>query len=200
MRKVQIGCVARDNVGNGFLVASNCKVINCISTGCTGTSGIGFETGVSTTNITWVNCVAHGNAKSGWSIQTGTGLQTWHNCIAYGNLEYGWSQSGSSSQFTANASMLNCAGGFNTSGNRIATPGLLDLSFVNLTADPFNNASSGNFTLNNTAGGGAALRAAGFPGTLLGLLNSTGYTDIGAFQHQDSAGGPIIIKRRKKVI
>lgn len=59
---------------------------------------------------------------------------------------------------------------------------------VTLSADPFTNAGSGDFSLNNTAGGGAALRAAGFPGAYLGGL-TTGYLDIGAVQHQSVAGG-----------
>src|SRR3990167_2615932 len=40
---------------------------------------------------------------------------------------------------------------------------------VTLTGDPFTNAAGDDFTLNNTAGAGAACRGAGFPGTLPGL-------------------------------
>lgn len=50
---------------------------------------------------------------------------------------------------------------------------------VTLTADPFTDQASGDFTLNNTAGGGAACRAAGYPDFL----------DIGAEQHEDAGGG-----------
>ena len=39
---------------------------------------------------------------------------------------------------------------------------------VTLTADPFTNDAGGVFTLNTTAGGGAACKAAGFQSTLLG--------------------------------
>ena len=59
---------------------------------------------------------------------------------------------------------------------------------VTLTASPFTNPGSGIFTLNNTSGGGAALKAAGFPGvTPMG----TGYLDIGALQSQAAAGASI---------
>lgn len=59
---------------------------------------------------------------------------------------------------------------------------------VTLSADPFTDSSGGDFSLNSTAGGGAACRAAGFPGAFpAGLV--TGYADIGAVQHQDSGGG-----------
>lgn len=40
---------------------------------------------------------------------------------------------------------------------------------VTLSADPFTDAANADFTLNNTAGGGAALRGVGTPGTLPGL-------------------------------
>lgn len=121
---------------------------------------------------------------------------TWVNCIAYGNSLLGWGQSGSSGQFTANAVMIKCAGGNNTAGNRVATP-FFDIGFVSLSANPFVDPGNNDFDLNTTSGGGAACRAAGFPGTLLGSPNSTGYADIGAFQHQD-AGSTNVFTRRKR--
>jgi hypothetical protein len=57
---------------------------------------------------------------------------------------------------------------------------------VTLTGDPFVDAANGNFALNNTAGAGAACRAAGYPGTFPGGL-TTGYSDIGPIQHQETA-------------
>lgn len=60
---------------------------------------------------------------------------------------------------------------------------------VILSAGPFTNAAGGDFTLNNTAGGGAACRGAGTPGPLLGV-SQTGKIDMGCFQHADT-GGPI---------
>lgn len=55
---------------------------------------------------------------------------------------------------------------------------------VILTGDPFTNAAGGDFSLNNTAGAGAACRAAGLPGTWPGA-STTGYPDLGAVQHAD---------------
>jgi hypothetical protein len=65
---------------------------------------------------------------------------------------------------------------------------------VQLTASPWTDAAGNDFTLNNTAGGGAAVRAAcgpkggtvysGIPG-----LTQSGYLDGGVFQHQDPAVG-----------
>jgi hypothetical protein len=51
---------------------------------------------------------------------------------------------------------------------------------VTLTADPF--VSSTDLTLNTTSGGGALVRAAGYPA----------YLDGGAWQHQDAGGGGMI--------
>lgn len=59
---------------------------------------------------------------------------------------------------------------------------------VTLTADPFTNKAGGDYSLNSVAGGGAACRAAGFPGAFPGGT-TTGYLDVGAVQHQDAGGG-----------
>ncbi len=61
---------------------------------------------------------------------------------------------------------------------------------VTLTADPWTAKGSNDFSLNNTAGGGAACRASGIPGTFV-ELSTTGYRDIGAWQGSDAgaAGG-----------
>lgn len=59
---------------------------------------------------------------------------------------------------------------------------------ITLTADPITNAGAGDYSPNNTAGGGAVVRAGApyqaFPGG-----TTTGYRDGGATQHQDSGGG-----------
>jgi hypothetical protein len=56
---------------------------------------------------------------------------------------------------------------------------------ISLSANPYTNAGGGVFTLNSTAGGGAALKAAGFPGV---TPAGTGYLDIGALQSQGASG------------
>ena len=75
----------------------------------------------------------------------------------------------------------------NTSGAR-STNINKGVGEVDCTADPFTDSSSGDFTLNNTAGGGAELRAAGFPGVAVGSA-AIGYQDIGLYQHEDAGGG-----------
>lgn len=59
---------------------------------------------------------------------------------------------------------------------------------ITLTADPFTNSAAADFTLNATAGAGAACRAVLPDGpTLAG--GATSYGDLGAYQHQDAGGG-----------
>ena len=61
---------------------------------------------------------------------------------------------------------------------------------VALSASPYTSPGTGNFALNGTAGGGAALKAAGFPGI---APFGTGYGSIGALQPSQAviaSGGP----------
>lgn len=62
---------------------------------------------------------------------------------------------------------------------------------VTLSGSPYVGGTTGtasNFALNNTAGAGAACRAAASPGTWPGNTGTTGFLDMGAVQHQDSGG------------
>lgn len=81
----------------------------------------------------------------------------------------------------------------NTSGNKqnitirasqgSSNPPYIPANDIILTGSPFTNAGAGDFSLNNTAGAGAALRNSSNPrkwGT-----TTTGYPDFGAVQHDD---------------
>ncbi len=61
---------------------------------------------------------------------------------------------------------------------------------VAATAQVLNNPGSGDFTLNNLAGGGAACRGAGSPLNLPGLTQ-TSAVDMGAFQHLAATAGAV---------
>ncbi len=74
----------------------------------------------------------------------------------------------------------------NTSGARNAVAA--GPNDVTLSADPYTNAGAGYFSLNATAGGGAACKGVGYPGVFPAGL-STGYHDLGAVQTQNSGGG-----------
>jgi len=71
----------------------------------------------------------------------------------------------------------------NTSGSYNNVASTNDIS---ITASPFVSPSGNNFALNNTASAGAALRGAGFPGTL--QAGGSGTIDVGPIQHTAAAG------------
>jgi hypothetical protein len=169
-----IRCYSHDNTGEGFRGFGNGTAFNhCLSARNT---VHGFLSSVTE----YVNCIAHANGSNGFSFAGGSSLSTLLlNCLATNNTGYGFG----SPDVGRIAVMLNCAGYSNGSGN--AHAGLVtNLNFVTLTASPYTNAATSDFTLNTTAGGGAALRAAGFA-TFSGLT-PVGYPDIGAYQ---SRGG-----------
>jgi hypothetical protein len=109
--------------------------------------------------------------------------------ILYGNGGYGATQPGcfSGPQGAYGETLYNNGiGGNNGGGTGLTYNCLTSSNDVALSVNPF--VSSSNFALNSTAGGGAALKAAGFPGvTPMG----TGYLDIGALQSQAAAGASI---------
>ena len=104
------------------------------------------------------------------------------NCVFYGI------SAGTALAINAASSqtyMRNCAFGNNQHDhtNMPAGPGEITLS-----ADPFTSGSTGDFSLNATAGGGASLKNAAYPLTPAGLAANT-YDDVNALRHQDPAGG-----------
>jgi hypothetical protein len=81
----------------------------------------------------------------------------------------------------------------NASGNTSLVNDSFTLDTVTLTADPFVDSAGYDFTPNDVAGGGALLKNAGTR-ALLGLPTAfttllTSYQNIGAVQHEETAGG-----------
>lgn len=74
---------------------------------------------------------------------------------------------------------------------------------VTLTGDPFTNAAGDDFSLNNTAGAGAACRSAAQPGAFPAPAATTSYLDLGAAQHLVVAllafGAKLIFRNRDYV-
>jgi hypothetical protein len=113
----------------------------------------------SLSTLSSVNSIFYNNGAYGVSLNGGGGISSWTN-NAYGSNGSGVTSISLRSDQTAND--------------------------VTLTANPF--VSSSNFALNNTAGGGAALKAAGFPGV---SPAGTGYLDIGALQSKAASGSGV---------
>ncbi len=173
-----IHCVATANTATPFTVG---PFFGCISYANTGATTDGFNL---TVPAQCVHCIAYGNGRDGFgpSTQVSAHPAAYVNCIAEANTGYGYSGS------TAGFSHLwrNCASYNNTAGLiRTTTETGIQLPAILVGSGSFfTSAASGDFSLNNTAGAGALLRAAGFPGLLPGGL-TTGSQDIGAAQHAD---------------
>ncbi len=191
-----IDCEIHDNACDGISLegtgANQMLVLRCNIYRNTGTTSGHASCGIywsgSTFKCIAKNCTIYGNAGDGlahnityfaaqirnniFSQNGGYGLNILAQNVTRPDVDYNFFYS-------------------NTSGARNgAIAGAHD---VTLTADPFTNASlsangAADFSLNTTAGGGAAVRAAGYPG-VSPSGNSTGYLDGGAYQHADPAGG-----------
>ena len=175
---VAVDCEGYGNTIAPFTCLVNSAHIRCIASGNTGATVDGFTSAANT--ITLTNCVSYGNGRDGFRASAQGALYS--SCIAEGNSGAGWTLS------AAGSTLLNCAGYNNTSGNVVTTSQThaAQLGFITLTGSPFTNAAGGDFSLNTTAGAGAACRAAGYPG-LLPRGTTTAYTDIGVAQHADPA-------------
>jgi hypothetical protein len=138
-----------------------------------GGEGINYNT---STPLSVDSCVFYSNVD-GIKISAG-GFLVWNsNNIFYGQSGYGVNAVGSNVNDNRNAASYANAFGSNTTGNQNNYPSFP--SVITLTANPFTNAGTGNFSLNSTAGGGAALKAAGYPGV---SPAGTGHVDVGAIQ------------------
>lgn len=174
------GCVADGNTAAGFTISSSI-CINCYSINNTGATTDGFTLGGASSRF--IGCVAYNNGRNGFNFVSGNSQAI--NCISEDNATNG---------FTAvnNPSVvwLNCAAFSNTTANFVigTGKGAMNIGNITLTSSAFTNAAGDDFTLNNTAGGGADLRATGFPTSYKGL-STPNFLDIGAAQHQDGGGG-----------
>jgi hypothetical protein len=133
-------------------------------------------------NGTVMGCVAYANTGAGVSANAGSAYQILNtHCEANGGAGF----------LLANSNfkiLLNCSAYNNTGGAISSTITQTQSGFISVTAGSvFNNAASGDFSLNNTANQGALLRAAGYPALFPRGLTAN-YADIGAAQHQDSGG------------
>ncbi len=184
------GCGCGFNAGSGGPRCMDCEAKNCVTDGFRSTAsalllvrclardngGQGFKLRLLDH---LVDCTAFNNTGDGFGRQSGT----WSSgklvrCLAVDNGGYGFNVG------AQDATLIDCGGYNNTSGNLNPNPLLRAIGFQALAGDPFVDAAGGDFRLNNTAGAGAACRAAGG-----GIVGQTNNSDIGAVQHTDPAGG-----------
>lgn len=176
-----VNCVAYNNSFTGFSVNQAGKTaVRCLSVNNTGATSDGF---VTTSEAGFINCVAYGNGRDGFRISED--VMSIINCIAESNVGIGFDITANNDNvlFSNNATFGN-----GTAFNLGSGKNVVNLNAVAGVSSFFTNAAGNDFSLNNTAGAGAAARNAAYPGTL--AFGGTGYLDIGALQHQDAGGGP----------
>lgn len=188
-----IDCISHDNTGTnttGFVLLDAGTVIGCIAD----TNGkAGFDLS-STNSCRMKNCVAYNNVTDGIILSNAlASMFDIENCILMSNgtagSVYGINGTGAGSRI---GGITNCAFYNNRTGQTNGLSAMEVVGSVTLTGDPFNAASTGNFTLNNTAGAGAACRGAGrgtFTQTQASYTGSVSYPDIGATQHMETSSG-----------
>ena len=119
-------------------------------------SGYGFAPNQSGVYFLRNNTFASNTLSGVAFATTGSGQFVVQNNIFYGNGAYGITSSGIIGNSILNT---NNAYGANTSGARNNFP--VGTSDITLTANPFTNAAAGDYSLNSTAGGGAACKGVG---------------------------------------
>ena len=185
-----IGCTAHDNSVTGFRVTgASTTLIDCISETNSGAGSEGFE--ATGDGCLFENCTAYNNGSDGFLIGSGAENSQCVNCLSVTNGGYGFNAAAA----LADIFLKNCAAYNNTTGTYHTNfdTGLVE-GFVTLTADPFTNGAGQDFSLNATAGGGAAAKAAGYPASYAGL-STNNYPDIGAAQLQGGSTGGMVIRK-----
>lgn len=175
------GCIARTCTSFGFDGIKNAAHSLAINNG---NSGFRANNIIGTS---YLNCVSHGNTNYGFEITYDIGLIA--NCLATSNTSHGYSLGGGNNN---SMTAINNANWSNTSGANRYTQ-TAEIGKIDLTANPYTDSTNLDFTLNNTSGGGALLRSAGFPGAI--IRSNSGSVDVGAFQAAASGGGGLIIPR-----
>jgi hypothetical protein len=169
------GCYIHDNAGEGVIVDGgngNPGSIVCEHTIFDSNANNGFLVKTSAAGgrparcYGFYSCDFYGNGANGLKIENTTYQDTLRvkNSIFYGNGAFGVYRDTTTDLLLFMYGNSN-AYGANTSGARGGMwPASADGSDVTLTADPFTNAAAGDFSLNSTAGGGAACKGVGHEG------------------------------------
>lgn len=183
-----------DSSGITAIVASYCSAKGKIMAN-TAFRCIAYDTGGSVKGferqqagpVYWCECEAVNCGGDGFKIEASSNARNTilERCLSVHNGGYGYN-SGASSNC---AVLIDCAAQGNTSGakNNILNAELGSVTTSTLTGDPLTASTTKNFTLDNTASEGAALRGVSYAWQQ--LTTTTSYGDIGAVQHQDSGGG-----------
>ncbi len=178
-QNMMLGCVARGGSNQINMTGNNNFASHCASL-----SPVSGAHGWVVTQLSALeSCIAYsttGANTDGFSGITQTMFLV--NCVATDCVRYGF-DGGGTPPFS-DQKLINCAGYNNGTSNVHGTMYAIGVNlhnFIACSASPWNNPGSLDFTLNSTAGGGAALKAAGYPGSYPGLTG-TSAPDVGLFQ------------------
>jgi hypothetical protein len=184
-------CEFYANPGSQMLQVTGGTIERCLFYENTCSSAvITGSAGIARTALTVRNCAFEDNdAPCILVSQTTEHLIIAEDCVAIGTTGYAFD--GGAAAVTASAGLLilrNCAGYNNSSGN--VRNAFENTGFLTLTADPFTNTAGNDYSLNDTAGGGADLQNAGLtPSWPRGLTPDGNPLDVGAWQTAESSGG-----------
>lgn len=180
------GCSFHDNtitcitITTGTALLSRCVFYNNTGAGVNNVQTTGAAI-IRADQVVMGTCGGHG-----FDIQAALAQGVFTNTYVQGAGGWGWNFGTAMDTVV----MLNCGAYNNTSGNfdiTKLTNSFDQIGFLLPSADVFNNLAGGDLTLNNTAGAGALLKAAGWPSVYAGMTG-TNYPDVGAYQHQDAGG------------
>lgn len=175
------GCLSRGNTSHGYVASGPSNLFTKCASYLNG--GAGYQ---SSSPMNCDECDSVSNTLDAFQVDVQSSIT---NSIAYGNGGYAFGTTASALQ----AIIRNCFHGSNTSGGFNSTH-ILTINRINnatLSADPYTSKSTLDFSHNNTAGGGAVVRSAGF-GNFPGSA-SVGYPDGGSVRHQDAAAGGMLV-------
>lgn len=180
-----IYCEATANTATQFI---NGICAFCLSYANTGASTDGFAM---TGNMGFaLNCISYGNGRDGF--RTASGNKTYINCHAEGNAT-AFNNTGVAQTLIACSHYSNGS----TPVSEASQGPMATLAVQALTTGTvFTNAAGGDFSLNNLASQGAALRALGYAGYRLNTFPAgltLTYQDIGAAQHLEAGGAAVAI-------
>jgi hypothetical protein len=180
----------------------------CISHSPTGTNTHGFACSTGGSQAI-ADCIADSNTGCGYYLNSSFGAMKLAGCVAYNSTSDGI-KIAQQAAVTIDSCILVSNGGDGINGNSQTPIGVVNnCAFysnanqtatlaavvvngsITLTGNPFTAPTTGNFTLNSTAGAGAACKAAGvgtFTQTASGYTGTVSSPDVGAVQATDTGG------------
>jgi hypothetical protein len=164
------------------IVARQTLVDGCLFSGL-GADAMTFISGVNSVVVR--NCTVD-SCQNGAVLAGPPNNVVFENCIFSNAPSTKYGIKNVSTGFQGNVAR-NCAGWNNAAGDVLY---VTQEGWITLTGSPYNNAAGGDFSLNSTAGAGAACKGAGIPSSFGGQSTSS-YPSVGAAQPQPTVAGGV---------